>query len=86
MNTKINILDSLIILFNGKITKEEKVKAESYIDSQLSDDYGEYLNKPPEYHDMVIKRMYRKTKYADESPERLRDILHEQITGQKRVS
>jgi len=86
MNTKINLLDNLISLFNGRITREEKIKAENYIESKLADDYELYLQKPPEYRDAVIKRMYRKTKYADESPERLRDILHEQITGHKRAS
>ena len=50
--------------------------------------YDEYLKKPKSYHDMVIKKMYKDTKYAYREPEDLRDILHLQITGtpRKKVS
>jgi len=85
MAKKISLLSLLLSIFSGRMTKEEKDKAEEIIENRLSDDYEKYLQKPPEYHDTVIKRMYRKTKHANEPPEVLRDILHEQITGQKRM-
>ena len=83
MAKKIGILNILQNLFCGDMTDDYKKDAEKFIEKNLGEDYGEYLEKPKEHHDTVIKRMYSNTKYANESPDRLREILREQVTGEK---
>jgi len=82
---KQSMISLILNIVSGNMTKEEKNSAEEFIENNLGNDYGEYLDKPQEYKDGVIKHMYRKTKYADETPERLREILHQQVTGNKRA-
>ena len=67
-------------LSSKKINKVEKI-----IENKIKDDYTKYLQKPQEYRDMVLKRMYKDTKYAHESPEKLREIMRKQFAGLKKV-
>ena len=81
---KVNIISFLKDLFSSNVkNKYSDSEIAGHIDD-LVQGYEEYLNMPDQYHDEVIKRMYRKTKFKDEDPETLRDILHFQITGKKR--
>lgn len=60
-----------------KLFKKEIIPTKSG-DDDLAKDYGDYLDKPQAYKDKVVKKMYRNTKYANEPPERLREIFKAQ--------
>lgn len=83
MTKKISFISLLTSIFDGSLTKEDKVEAEEFIETKLGNDYGEYLKKSEEYHDAKIKHMYRNTSHRDKSPSQLREILREQVTGPK---
>jgi len=83
---KYDTLSLVLRIIAGSWAREEKKHAEKFIENDLENDYGEYLDKPQEHRDEVIKKMYHKTKYANEPPERLRKILYEQITGNKKTT
>ena len=82
MTKKTSMLNLLLSVVTGKVTGEDKQKTEQIIESSIGEDYDNYLKKPSEYHDMVIKRMYRNTEFANESPERLREILRAQVSDE----
>jgi hypothetical protein len=79
MTKKSNMFSLLLSIISGE---EKPQSPEKIIESRLGAGYEEYLEKPKEHHDTVIKRMYRNTRYADETPDRLREILREQVAGQ----
>jgi len=56
------------------------IKKESHqdYDEDSIKDYEDYLNKPQEFKDKTIKSMYADTKFANESPEKLREIFKAQ--------
>lgn len=83
MAKKISFISLLTSIFDGSLTKEDKVEAEEYVETKLGNDYGEYLEKSSEYHDVRIKHMYRDTIHRDKTPSQLREILKEQTTDQK---
>ena len=82
MITKKSMLDTIIeVLCGSPISKE---KAED-ISVSFGKGYEEYLNKSPEYHDQVIKSMYKGTRFENEAPEKLRQILRAQVSDRKEI-
>lgn len=55
-----------------------KDKLKKTIEESISDVWDEYEKKPPEYHDMILRRIFRNSKYAHEPVEKLRELLREQ--------
>ncbi len=80
MSKKTNIFEMFLGILKGT------TKSNPELEKSLSEGYSSYLDKPKEYHDQVIKRMYRNTKYADESPEALREILRLQCSSKTGLS
>ena len=76
MNNKSSIVDTILNLFSD--SKVNTVKTEEAIVG-ISKGYEDYLKKSPEYHDQVIKSMYVGTRFENESPDKLRQILRAQL-------
>ena len=87
MSKKRNLIDLLhSLVCKGRLEKDKKIEALNLIENRITEGYEKYLQTPSEYQDVVIKRIYKDTKYANESPNRLREILREQVNGQKKSS
>jgi hypothetical protein len=82
MITKKSMLDTIIEALCGSTISKEKNE-----DTLVSfgNGYEEYLKKSPEYHDQVIRSMYKGTRFENESPEKLRQILRAQVSVREEI-
>ncbi len=81
-----NYTNILHKLFSFRSKKNKKQEVKQYVENSLEEDYSNYLEKPQEYKDNVIRGMFKNTKHCNESPSRLREIALGQLTGTKKAS
>ena len=81
MINKKSIFDTIMKALCGR-TSEDTVEDTPY---SLGKGYDEYLKKSPEYQDQVIISMYKGTRFENESPEKLRQILRAQVAVKSNV-
>lgn len=84
MGASMKLFHFLKDLAFGKVTENYTQDEIDDIAESIGQGYAEYLDRPDWYKDMVIKRMYKNTIYANKEPEELRDIFYKQATGKER--